>query len=73
MLLIKKSCQYTGKIIECNLCSPVMIIALAQISRLCMTDIGRRLGPKRAKESKNRLNMGVLGGKCGSSHESCEA
>jgi hypothetical protein len=50
-----------------------MIIALAAISRLCMTAIGRRLGPKRAKDNKNRLSRGVLGGKCGSSHESCEA
>jgi hypothetical protein len=50
-----------------------MIIELAAISRLCMTAIGRRLGPKRAKDKKNRLYRGVLGGKCGSSHESCAA
>ena len=55
------------------ICLPVMIIAFAPISRLCMTAIGRRLGPKRAKDSKNRRIMGVPGGKCGSSHESCEA
>jgi hypothetical protein len=52
---------------------PVMIIALAPISRLCMTAMGRRLGPKRANDSKNRVSTGVLGGKRGSSHESCEA
>ena len=50
-----------------------MIIKLAPISRLCMTAIGRRLGPKRAKDNRNFVNMGVLGGKHGSSHESCEA
>ena len=50
-----------------------MIIALAPINRLCMTDIGRRLGPKRAKDNKNFLYMGVFGGKWGSSHESCTA
>ena len=31
------------------------------------------MGPKRAKDNKNRVSRGVLGGKRGSSHESCEA
>jgi len=52
---------------------PATIIPLAAISRLWMIAIGRRLGPKRAKDNKNRLNLGVLGGKCGSSHELREA
>jgi len=40
-----------------------MIIAFATVRKLCMTDIGRRLEPN---DKRNRLNMGVPGGKRGS-------
>ena len=65
-----------NKILPCQTMKvnlPVTIMEFAAISKLCMTAMGRRLGPKRAKDRKNFWRRGVLGGKRGSSHESCEA